>query len=433
MRRHRRLIYVCITGFALVCAAPASAQEGGAPGSTGYGAVIDNIDLLLDNYANFLARKYDLTDDQDAYTRQMLRERAYGFLDEHEGDLRDLVDRLFEVRTGGAMDDHELVEWGARVTPIYEKARDIIVQGNTDWREILSESQKRIHDEDLKLMYNSFKTTEEQIDRIVSGQMTVDEFRNPRRFRSQPRSRTTPPRPTDPPGVNEANPDDPPPGEMGEPGTIGPDDSPDRARPPRSRNVRRITPEGGPGAEPRGPDDPGGKELPQGEATRDSRHARTTNPENTPPPSRTARRGGDKPAEGEWERYVKDFIAKYQLNDEQTQQANAVLEDCKKQADQYTRSRQSMIDEIDKRTGELKESKEKEGASERGAEMSKLAQRRTELLAPIAQIFERQLKPKLEKLPTRAQRRAAADAEAKKTDDRSKHGRRAEKKPEDDD
>ncbi|RMF85814.1 MAG: hypothetical protein D6744_00755 [Planctomycetota bacterium] len=402
-----------LVGFA---AAPAIAQNDRQSESTGYGAVIDNIDLLLDNYANFLARKYDLTDEQDAYTRQLLRERSYEFLDQYEDELRDLVDRLFEVRTGADMDDQELIEWGQRVAPIYEKARDLIIQGNNDWREILSDSQKRIHDEDLKLMYKSFETTEEQIQRIVSGEMTVEEFRNPRRFRNKSASRANSARPRQTP---------PPPTAQGAPPS--PTDSPARMQPTGAGEpIRRITPEGAAENAPPNPRDvPPPRPRSERRATRNPESPQPKQVENQP---RTARRSSKSNSPvGEWERYVEQFIARYKLNDEQTQQAHAILADCKKQAESYTRSRQSMIEEIDKRAAELKADKDKQTASKRKAEISKLEQRKADLLAPISQIFERQLKPKLEKLPTRAQRRAAEQAEAKKSKEGTRRSRRAEK------
>src|SRR5690606_1267077 len=53
------------------------AQEPDQPQPHGYTAVLDNIDLLIDHYTNFLSRKYELTSEQDAYTRHLLRERAH--------------------------------------------------------------------------------------------------------------------------------------------------------------------------------------------------------------------------------------------------------------------------------------------------------------------------------------------------------------------
>src|SRR5262245_10149840 len=96
----------------------------------GYNAIIDNIDMLVDNYARFLGRKYDLNTDQDAFTKQLLRDKAYAFIDKHENDLRDLFDQMFQARTGGAMSQEDLINWGKRVMPVYEEAKKMITDGN---------------------------------------------------------------------------------------------------------------------------------------------------------------------------------------------------------------------------------------------------------------------------------------------------------------
>ncbi|MBU0639344.1 MAG: hypothetical protein KKB50_10810, partial [Planctomycetes bacterium] len=128
-----------------VLAWPARAQTDEQEHSTGYNAIIDNIDLLVDNYARFLVRKYDLTEEQDEYTKFLLRERAYQFLDGHEGSLRELVDRLFDVRTGGEITPEELIEWGRQARPIYDEAKKLIIAGNEEWREILTPEQQKTH------------------------------------------------------------------------------------------------------------------------------------------------------------------------------------------------------------------------------------------------------------------------------------------------
>ena len=204
-------------------AGPAPAQTDEREHTTGYNAIIDNMDLLVDNYAKFLARKYDLTEEQDEYTKFLLRERAFQFLDSHEGNLRELVDRLFDARTGGEMAPEQLIAWGRQAGPIYDEAKKLIIAGNDEWREILTPEQQEIHDEDLKLMYQSFETTEEQLGRIVSGEMTVEEFRSPQRGRRSARSRTH-----EPPVRSEPEP--PPPEDV----QITPDSPPEPPDKPRS-------------------------------------------------------------------------------------------------------------------------------------------------------------------------------------------------------
>jgi hypothetical protein len=396
----------------LVCglAWPAAAQTDDADQSTAYNAIIDNIDLLVDKYTHFLVRKYDLTEEQDEYTRQLLRERTYKFLDRHEGDVRQLLDRMFDVRTGGEMTPEELIEWGRNAQPIYDSAKQLIVDGNDEWRKILTSEQRKIHDEDLELMYHSFDTTEDQLSRIVSGQMTVEEFRSPQRRRHSSRTRTTaaaPPR---------AERQDLPHGE-----STSAHPMPSKPTGPRSTASRRPPPTPDETARVAAPERAG--RTPRGEPrTRErKRPVPPPRPDLRPDRGRTARPTGEakKGSEGEWEKYVREFIEKYQLNDEQSQKAQAVLEDCKTQADRYLRGHKNQIERIDQRLEELKKSKDKDKAKA----VSELTRQRTKLMDPINRIFDKQLKPRLERLPTRAQRRAA-EAAAKKPGSKKTPGKK---------
>lgn len=388
----------------------------------GYSAILDNTDVLVENYANFLARKYDLNAEQDAFTRQLLREKANQFLGQHENDLRGLVDRLFEVRTGAEMPQEELIDWGKKAAPLFNDAKKIIVEGNDQWRQVLTEEQKKIHDEDLALMHESFQTTEDQLTRIVTGQMTVEEFRNPprnktrneraaarevpnaRRFREQQEQQgiEQPGAQQDGPVVDaQPLPADSAPGASGAPATAS-GERPRRASP--AERTRRSQPpptrtgddagqggqvvERGGDAAPAVPDSPGRRDRRTGRA-------------------RAAVAGKD--FESQWEAYVRDFIQRFQLNEAQSQRAQSILKDCQEQGQRVMKSRQAQLERIDKRETELRESKDKEMSKQ----LAELGKERTKLLEPINDIFEKQLKPRLESLPTRAQR-AAAETAAKK-------------------
>jgi len=68
--------------------------------------------------------------------------------------------------------------------------------------------------------------------------------------------------------------------------------------------------------------------------------------------------------------------------------------------------RKSTIEDLDRRIQALAGS----GDKEKAAELGKLNEKKTKLMAPVNMIFEKRLKPRLEKLPTRAQREAAEAA-----------------------
>lgn len=106
-----------------------------------------------------------------------------------------------------------------------------------------------------------------------------------------------------------------------------------------------------------------------------------------------------------WEIYVRRFIHHYELNDEQTARAWLIHRHCADQADRYLKSKaadfQRLLD------AELKV-KQITAAQEKTKKLFELAERRGRLMQRIATIFATQLKPRLEKLPTRAQRVAAS-------------------------
>jgi hypothetical protein len=107
--------------------------------------------------------------------------------------------------------------------------------------------------------------------------------------------------------------------------------------------------------------------------------------------------------EGEWDRYVRDFCERYDLDASQRQHAQRLLQDCKARARDYIQRKQHAVDAFERaRTNFLKL-----GPAEQAARKHALAQQRAALVAPLSEIFETRLKPGLEKLPTRAQRRAA--------------------------
>jgi len=112
---------------------------------------------------------------------------------------------------------------------------------------------------------------------------------------------------------------------------------------------------------------------------------------------------GDADFASAWEKYVQDFIAKYELNAEQQERAMKILKSCQQQGHMYLRKRQPQIEKLDRQIAELREASDKDKVAQR----SKLEAERRSLAAGVNEIFEKQLKPRLERIPTRAQREAA--------------------------
>ena len=101
---------------------------------------------------------------------------------------------------------------------------------------------------------------------------------------------------------------------------------------------------------------------------------------------------------GLWERYVRDFIRRYELNDEQTQRAWAMFLDCRRRADAILERGADKLVALVSEYLAAREAADHE-------KVEKLSKRIADLRGPVDRIFEESLKPRLERLPTRAQRR----------------------------
>lgn len=110
--------------------------------------------------------------------------------------------------------------------------------------------------------------------------------------------------------------------------------------------------------------------------------------------------------QSEWEAYTRRFIARYRLDPGQTQKALEILRDCQDRGNQYLTRRKPEFQQLEKLELELKSAPPED---ERIAmeKRQRLRTKRELLRAPIGQIFETQLKPRLSKIPTRAQRQTA--------------------------
>ncbi|MCG3126974.1 MAG: hypothetical protein CHACPFDD_01830 [Phycisphaerae bacterium] len=109
-----------------------------------------------------------------------------------------------------------------------------------------------------------------------------------------------------------------------------------------------------------------------------------------------------------WEKYVLDFIERYELNTEQAEKARSILKECQETAATHIARHKGEFEALEKEYAALDRTNTPEKAQRR-------EERRGELFKPLDDIFEKELKPRLEKLPTRAQR-AAVEKRGGKTE-----------------
>lgn len=105
-----------------------------------------------------------------------------------------------------------------------------------------------------------------------------------------------------------------------------------------------------------------------------------------------------------WEDYTRQFIRDHKLDAGQQNAALAILKQCQERGGKYVESHKDEIDKLDAELRDLKAAKSEPAKplTERSAELQK---RRSALTRPLDEIFEKDLKPRLEKLLTEKQRR----------------------------
>lgn len=107
--------------------------------------------------------------------------------------------------------------------------------------------------------------------------------------------------------------------------------------------------------------------------------------------------------ESEWEAYTRRFIERYALNEDQAEKAWQILKDCQSQANSYLTRRRQDLKLLDDKTSDLARLPEAERATHAAAILQVL----DKVAQPLDDIFEKRLRPRLDKLPTRKQRQAA--------------------------
>jgi hypothetical protein len=109
-------------------------------------------------------------------------------------------------------------------------------------------------------------------------------------------------------------------------------------------------------------------------------------------------------------RYTLGFIEQYALDEEQTQKAMSILGDCRKRAESYGASKKEQFERI-RREALVVCDDASLSPDERTGKLEPLKQEMFGLERPLQRIYYHELIPRLNRLPTRAQREAAAERE----------------------
>lgn len=139
-----------------------------------------NVDRMMEDAVQQISKRYSLNPEQEKYTRLMLTQRVRLFLKDHESEVRTLLKEQLDWKIGFKTATAEsMADWATRAKPLYEDAMRAILDGNREWGEILSDSQKKIHLGDMNQMNVNFDGVKQLLRRWEDGGGLPNEV-NPR-------------------------------------------------------------------------------------------------------------------------------------------------------------------------------------------------------------------------------------------------------------
>ncbi len=144
-----------------------------------------------------LSKRYNLNEEQQAYTDEMMTKRVAKFLEEHREEVWPLLrDLVLQQRKGTPPDPERARELAPTALKIIREAQVEIYRSNEEWRQILTEDQKQLHDWDLAEMKGTFAMMQQNFEAWEAGHPESANIFPPRQKPpNEPRRPTKPKKP----------------------------------------------------------------------------------------------------------------------------------------------------------------------------------------------------------------------------------------------
>jgi len=152
------------------------------------------VEKIMERAVQNIALRYNLNEGQKQLTGELMKTEVNKFLLEHEDEVWPVIRDLLASQLGGKPPENidEVKRIGKAAKPLADLAEDAIFRANKEWRKILTDDQKKVHDFDMAEMEKTFRQIEENFGAWAEGK-PKDAPIFP-----QPDIRQQPPRPTRP-------------------------------------------------------------------------------------------------------------------------------------------------------------------------------------------------------------------------------------------
>lgn len=158
------------------------------------------IEKIMDQAVRNIAARYNLNDVQTEKTSELMKREVYKFLKDHEEEVWPVIRDLLAAQLRPPNDGETLKRVGRAAGPLLRSAQDAIYRANEEWRLLLNDEQRKVHDYDLAEMDQTFEKIAQNFDEWSEGRPTDGGVFPPPDMTAQP-----------------VRPDQPPPGVLPEP------------------------------------------------------------------------------------------------------------------------------------------------------------------------------------------------------------------------
>lgn len=152
-----------------------------------------NPQMMIERSVKQATQRYHLTPAQEQVARKMTTDGVNAFLDKHEQDLRDLLRQAIQARLSGQTPTPDQAKaWAEKARPLFEEAKKAIVDGNRQFRDSLTDEQKKTFDADQKDMEQQLNFNAGTLDRWSRGEFDAGRDWNNGRDSQAPTSQPRP-------------------------------------------------------------------------------------------------------------------------------------------------------------------------------------------------------------------------------------------------
>ena len=182
------IVLLVLAGASVAVAQQPAPQRAQNQRQGGSSPLFWSVDSILQMYVQTMAQHYNLSPEQQEYTRTLMNQRVKRFLADYEKDVRGLLAEIMDYQMKREIPPPEVArEIGERAKQLLPAIKHEILDGNMKWREILNDEQKARHDQDLQILYKQFDTFEQIADRWSKGEVASSDFEWGSRISQAPR------------------------------------------------------------------------------------------------------------------------------------------------------------------------------------------------------------------------------------------------------